>query len=164
MHEENDKKARTRARFGVWSKIIKKQSINWGTIWCTKKTTKKHNLVYEEKLKKKTRFGTRRKHKKKHDLVHEENDKKARTRARFRVWNKIIKKKSINWGTIWCTKKTTKKHDLVHEKNHKKARFGARRKLKKSTIWCTKKKPEKNTIWCTKKTRKKHDSIYEENP
>ena len=57
----------------------------------------------------------------------------------------------MNWGTIWCTKKTTKKHDLVHEENHKKTRFGARRKLKK------------NTIWCTKKTRKKHDLVHEEN-
>ena len=75
----------------------------------------------------------------------------------------------------------------MNEENQKKARFGARRKVKKSTVWCTKKaqkkhdlvheenqkkarlgarrKPEKSTIWCTKKTTKKleleHDLVYE---
>jgi hypothetical protein len=75
----------------------------------------------------------------------------------------------------------------VHEENQKKTRFGARRKVKKNTVWCTKKaqkkhdlvleenqkkarlgarrKPEKSTIWCTKKTTKKleleHDLVYE---
>jgi len=53
--------------------------------------------------------------------------------------------------TNWYTKKTAKKHDLVHEENQKKARFGARRKVKKSTVWCT------------KKTAKKHDLVHEEN-
>jgi len=67
-----------KARFGARRKPEK------STIWCTKKTTKKHDLVHEENQKK-ARLGARKKNRKKHDLVHEENDKKARTRARFGV-------------------------------------------------------------------------------
>jgi len=75
VHEENHKKT--------------------NMIWCTKKTTKKHDLVHEER-----RFGARRKPekntiwctkktRKKHDSVHEENQKKARFGARRKPRRKL---------------------------------------------------------------------------
>ena len=85
--------------------------------------------------------------------------------------NFVLYTKSCSSSSFFVIlKKIAKKHDLVHEENQKKARFGARRKVKKSTVWCTKKiqkktrfgarrKPEKNTTWCTKKNRKKHDMV-----
>ena len=43
-----------------------------------------------------------------------------------------------------------------------RARFGARRKLKKNTIWCTKKTRKKHDL-VHEENHKKHDSVHEEN-
>ena len=68
--------------------LVHEENPQKNTIWCTKKTTKKHDLVHEESSKK-ARFGARRKPEKntiwctkkttkKHDSVHEENREKKR--------------------------------------------------------------------------------------
>ena len=121
------------------------------TIFCTKESTKKHDLEHDvwtkesnarRRAPKSTIFGTKestkkhdiepvfgtRESTKKHDFAHEGEHQKARFCARGRAPK----------STILCTRESTKKHDLehgfLHEGKHRKARFCARRKTLKTTF------------------------------
>ena len=115
------------------------------TIFCTKESTKKHDLEHDVWTKREqcTKEST-----KKHDFWHEGEHQKARYRAGF--WHEGEHQKA----RFLCTRESTKKHDfcargrapkstiLVHKGEHQKARSRAR-------------------FFCTRESTEKHDFVHE---